>query len=208
MPQLNFTIPADLLDRIDAAKPNYLDRKGFLCLLLEQQLTGGATVRAYRVGAGTSSLVEQSMQDLPTEQVKQGLPTQQGLLDPGFGVPLEPKKNKPKPYKGRKQGKKRPEYTPEFEAFWRAYQSLPVKACKQSKPLALDAWTEAVTDHTADDLLKAVQALLALQERELRSERGFTVTMPDCFRWLRDECYLALLEQERPAQSSKPSWML
>ena len=38
MPQLNFTIPADLLDRIDAAKPNYLDRKGFLCLLLDQAL--------------------------------------------------------------------------------------------------------------------------------------------------------------------------
>lgn len=53
MPQLNFTIPADLLDRIDAAKPNYLDRKGFLCLLLASAIDKGANLPAYRVGAGT-----------------------------------------------------------------------------------------------------------------------------------------------------------
>jgi hypothetical protein len=44
VPQLNFTIPADLLDRIDAAKPNFLDRKGFICLLLSQQLDGSGTL--------------------------------------------------------------------------------------------------------------------------------------------------------------------
>ena len=54
MPQLNFTIPADLLDRIDAAKPNYLDRKGFLCLLLASAIDKGANLPAYRVGAGNT----------------------------------------------------------------------------------------------------------------------------------------------------------
>lgn len=53
MPQLNFTIPADLLDRIDAAKPNYLDRKGFLCLLLTSAIDKGLNLPAYCVGAGT-----------------------------------------------------------------------------------------------------------------------------------------------------------
>gem|GEM_PF-1754626 len=206
VPQLNFTIPADLLDRIDAAKPNYLDRKGFICLLLSEQWTEGSTVRAYRVGAGTSPLVGPSMQDLPTEQVKQGSPAQQGLLDSGFGETLEPKKkNKTK---GRNEGKKRPDYTLEFEAFWRVYQSLPVKAAKQSKPLALAAWIEATAHCPAEDLQRAVQAQLDVQERELRTERAFTVAMPDAFRWLRDECYLALLERHEPVQSSKPSWML
>ena len=207
VPQLNFTIPADLLDRIDAAKPNYLDRKGFICLLLSEQLTEGSTVRAYRVGAGTSPLVGPSMQDLPTEQVKQGSPAQQGLLNSSLGETLEPKKNKSNTYKGRKHRSK-PDYTPEFEAFWRAYQSLPVKAAKQAKLLALEAWNEATAQHSVDDLQRAVEAQLQVQERELRSERGFTVTMPDCFRWLRDQCYLALVEQHEPAQPSKPSWML
>lgn len=44
VPQLNFTIPADLLDRIDAAKPNFLDRKGFICLLLSEQLDKAGTL--------------------------------------------------------------------------------------------------------------------------------------------------------------------
>lgn len=38
MAQLNFQIPDDLLDRLDAQKPEYLDRKGFLCLLIDQVL--------------------------------------------------------------------------------------------------------------------------------------------------------------------------
>ncbi len=55
MPQLNFSIPDALLAKLDAAKPEYLDRKGFLCLLIDEALTGGAKLPAYRVGAGTSS---------------------------------------------------------------------------------------------------------------------------------------------------------
>ena len=39
MAQLNFNIPDPLLARLDAAKPDYLDRKGFLCLLLDKSLT-------------------------------------------------------------------------------------------------------------------------------------------------------------------------
>ena len=53
MPQLNFTIPADLLDRIDAAKPDFLDRKSFVCLLLANAIDRGPKLPAYRVGAGT-----------------------------------------------------------------------------------------------------------------------------------------------------------
>ena len=54
MPQLNFTIPAHLLDRIDAAKPDFLDRKGFICLLLSQQLDRGGTLGGPSA-AGTTS---------------------------------------------------------------------------------------------------------------------------------------------------------
>ncbi|MFN7322774.1 MAG: hypothetical protein ACK5SP_00750 [bacterium] len=56
MPQLNFTIPADLLDRIDAAKPNFLDRKGFICLLLTSAIDTASNLPAYRVGAGTPQI--------------------------------------------------------------------------------------------------------------------------------------------------------
>jgi len=63
VPQLNFTIPADLLDRIDAAKPNFLDRKGFICLLLTSAIDSGANLPAYRVGAGTPQV--NGFSDLP-----------------------------------------------------------------------------------------------------------------------------------------------
>ena len=174
VPQLNFTIPADLLDRIDAAKPNYLDRKGFLCLLLEQQLDRAGTL-------GLASASEAS----PSSSYSSS----------SLEVSIPKNKNK-----GRSKGKSLTSYPEAFEEFWRAYQSLPVKASKQSKPLALAAWEDACAHHPPEDLSRALQALLELQQRELRSERGFTVAMPDCFRWLRDECYLALLEAHTPAK--------
>ena len=55
MPELRIDIPDDLFEKIEAQKPIYLDRKGFVCLILDQALdfqNGGATVPAYCVGAG------------------------------------------------------------------------------------------------------------------------------------------------------------
>jgi hypothetical protein len=97
VPQLNFMIPADLLDRIDAAKPDYLDRKGFLCLLLDQSLARGLTrgtkLPAYCVGAGTSDTA-------PTSRLEssQGLSASEGdaagvaSVPQEDDLPLEPKK--------------------------------------------------------------------------------------------------------------------
>ena len=92
-------------------------------------------------------------------------------------------------------------YPPDFEAFWKAYQKLPEKASKQSKPLALDAWETATKANTPEELQRAVDLALEVQQQEMGSARGFTVCLPDCFRWLRDGCYLVLLEGHTPAQA-------
>ena len=55
MAQLNFNIPDPLLARLDAAKPDYLDRKGFLCLLLDQSLVACATLGLSTEGESPSS---------------------------------------------------------------------------------------------------------------------------------------------------------
>ena len=102
--------------------------------------------------------------------------------------------------KSKKEGRKRQEYPEAFEVFWKGYQRLPEKASKQSKPLAFTAWEEACELHPADELQRAVDRQLEIQQEELRSARGFTVAMPDCFRWLRDECFVALLETHAPAR--------
>jgi hypothetical protein len=52
--QLNFQVPDDLLERLDAQKPEYLDRKGFLCLLIDQALDRPVTLGVQSV-AGTPS---------------------------------------------------------------------------------------------------------------------------------------------------------
>jgi hypothetical protein len=44
MPELRITIPEALDQKIEAAKPEYLDRKGFLCLLIEQSLDTSCTL--------------------------------------------------------------------------------------------------------------------------------------------------------------------
>ena len=109
--------------------------------------------------------------------------------------------------KSKKEGRKRQEYPEAFEVFWRGYQRLPEKASKQSKPLAFTAWEEACELHPADELQRAVDRQLEIQQEELRSARGFTVAMPDCFRWLRDECFVALLEDHAPAQEHRTVYL-
>ena len=97
MPQLNFTIPADLLDRIDAAKPDFLDRKGFLCLLLANAIDKGLKLPAYRVGAGTqdtSKGFSDFDSDLGRSDSDVTVSTAVEAVDqPKINQSLEPKKN-------------------------------------------------------------------------------------------------------------------
>ncbi len=159
-------------------------------------LTRGSRVPAYCVGAGTSDNAPpyaiESSQELSAEQ---GHTARVASAPQEDDQPLEPKKTKTK-----NKGRKVLSYPLEFEQFWGAYQSLPVKAGKQSKPLALDEWKAACDEVRPEDLLRAVQLAMDVQHAELRSPRGFTVAMPDCFRWLRDCCYLALLERHETRQ--------
>ena len=53
MAELRIVIPDRLEAKLQSAMPDYLDRKGFVCLLLDQALTEVGNLPAYRVGAGT-----------------------------------------------------------------------------------------------------------------------------------------------------------
>lgn len=100
MPKLHLTIPAELLDKLDAAKPDFLDRKGFICLLLSEQLTRVRTLPAYCVGAGnpdhltteTALRLEEAPQGaaavLPVPPLKKSLSKNQALLEDGVGKGL------------------------------------------------------------------------------------------------------------------------
>ena len=134
MAQLNFQIPDDLLERLDAQKPEYLDRKGFLCLLIDQALDTPVTL-GVQSAAGT-----------PSTSTSTSIPKSINS-------------------KSKKEGRKRQEYPEAFEVFWKGYQQLPEKASKQSKPLAFAAWEEACELHPADDLQRAVDRQLEIEQQ-------------------------------------------
>ena len=176
MAELRIVIPDRLEQKLQSAMPDYLDRKGFVCLLIDQALDGRVTLaeRPAAEGRGASS------SSIPKS--------------------INKKKNK-------KEGRKETVYPDAFTQFWKAYQQLPEKASKQSKPLALQAWEQATEFTPTADLQRAVEKQLTIQQQEING-RGFTVAMPDCFRWLRDECFHALLEELDNPQPIKPSWLI
>jgi hypothetical protein len=65
MPELRIRIPDELEYRLEQSRPNYLDRKAFVCLLLASALDTGPKLPAYRVGAGT----REPARDLQTESL-------------------------------------------------------------------------------------------------------------------------------------------
>ena len=112
-------------------------------------------------------------------------------------------KNEIKVEKARKPRAKNTKGTPEFEAFWKRYQSCRHRANGQSKPKAMEVWGQLVPDQVHPiDLLRAIEGAID----DIRSRQGvgeFASPLPDCFRWLRDECYAVYLEDNNlPAKSS------
>ena len=111
------------------------------------------------------------------------------------------------PEKARKPRAKNTKGTPEFEAFWKIYLRCRHRANGQSKPKAFTVWQQLVPEHlTADDLTRAIeQAVSDIESRQALGE--FASPLPDCFRWMRDECYAVYLEDHEPMKI-KPSWKL
>lgn len=179
---------AEYLDQVASQHEGILSKQGVMRLLLQQARDSGWDPLDRSLTLGVASGSEATTSKAVTSSIPLSI-------------------NKPKSKKeGRNEGKKRAPYPDAFELFWRSYQSLPQKASKQSKPLAYDAWVAACVDHAPDDIQRAVERQLEIQRDEMNSERGFTVAMPDCFRWLRDECFVALLEDHTPIETYTPTY--
>lgn len=69
MPQLNFSIPDALLAKLDAAKPEYLDRKGFLCLLLDRALDASGTLGLASASEASTSISSTSKKTLTSKSI-------------------------------------------------------------------------------------------------------------------------------------------
>jgi len=108
--------------------------------------------------------------------------------------------------KSGKTGKsrKRPEYSEDFNALWKLYQSAPDRVSSQTKPKAFDEWKAIVALEGPETLLEAARR--AIEEQKRRKTAGeFVGSLPDLFRWLRDGKYEVYLEEHK-AQVSGRTW--
>jgi hypothetical protein len=204
MPELRIIIPERLERKIADHQPDYLDRKGFVCLILDQALDGGCRLPAYRVGAGTTGQVTRQLtpqQPSPlTGEVQASLAVEAVQAVESSAQKIEPPRESTVGNR-KKTRAKRTKGCDSFETFWATYQSIPhaLKASNQNKAKALEVWNQLVPEQvSADDLQTAADRLskAAIQNDESST---YMTCQPDCFRWLRDDGYSVWLEQNEPA---------
>ena len=88
-----------------------------------------------------------------------------------------------------------------FLQFWETYNTAPRKA-NQSRKKAFEAWKEALKIEKSDRLLEAARRAVLDQTNKIQRDEWFE-PLPDCYRWLRDEKFIVLLEQHTPAQAKQ-----
>ena len=174
--------------------------------MARQGVDSSANLPAYRVGAGIKGIQERvpAVQAVKPDQPELDVLAIQETSAPS-AVPdqdLESKNQiKDKVPNSKKSRAKRTKGSPEFEQFWRLYQGSPLKANGQSKPKAWEVYQQLIPEElSSEDLDRAVTA--AVEDIVTRQQVGeFAAPLPDCFRWLRDECYAVFLEGHTPAQA-------
>jgi hypothetical protein len=88
-----------------------------------------------------------------------------------------------------------------FLQFWETYQTAPRKA-NQSRKKAFEAWKEALKVEKSDRLIEAAKRAVLDQTNKMQHEEWFE-PLPDCYRWLRDEKFVVLLESHTPAKAKQ-----
>ena len=88
-----------------------------------------------------------------------------------------------------------------FLQFWQTYQTAPRKA-NQSRKKAFEAWKQALKVEKSDRLIEAAKRAVLDQTNKMQQDDCFE-PLPDCYRWLRDEKFVVLLESHTPAKAKQ-----
>ena len=88
-----------------------------------------------------------------------------------------------------------------FLQFWETFNTAPRKA-NQSRKKAFEAWKEALKVEKSDRLIEAARRAVLDQTHKMQQEEWFE-PLPDCYRWLRDEKFVVLLEAHTPAEAKQ-----
>ena len=226
VPQINVRITEEQLSWLSSEVRPFRNKSAVIRDLIDSKirgLDGFASLSAYHVGAGpqqgnlrpltgnkpslkqpegeSEALQEQQLPPPQTEAV------QSSAQEPDHEKKHIVVKSEIKVEKARKSRAKKTKGPPEFEAFWKRYQGCRHRANGQSKPKALELWGQLVPDELQpDDLMRAIDGAI----EDIRSRQGvgeFASPLPDCFRWLRDECYAVYLEDNAPAPTNSSMFL-
>jgi hypothetical protein len=226
VPQINVRITEEQLSWLSSEVRPFRNKSAVIRDLIDSSIKGVdevASLSAYHVGAGPQQgnlrpltgnkpSLKQPESAEETAQEQQLPPHQTEAVQSSAQESDHEKKhivvkNEIKVEKARKPRAKKTKGTPEFEAFWKRYQGCRHRANGQSKPKAMQLWGQLVPDELQpDDLMRAIDGAI----EDIRSRQGvgeFASPLPDCFRWLRDECYAVYLEDNTPAPTKSSMFL-
>ena len=211
-------LPDDLVEDLERFRPRTLPLTTFCAYLLEIGIDRDTRLSAYHVGAGNTGNLQTKAQPSNEDQKLSLQPSASSeirsseltdFLGDGVGRESEgtPRKDPSLVVpQARKPVEKRhrTEYAPEFQQWWKLYQSSPSRASNQSKPRAYEEWKVAKGGQGADQLLAALERNINDQKAKLKSSE-FCSPLPDAFRWIRDGRYEVWLEEHK-VQKAGRTW--
>ena len=189
--RLELQIPDDLADDLIRYKPRTLSLPMFCAYLLELGVDRDVTLAERPKGSEASISSNSNITNNSSlEDITNNI------------ISTAVKSNKKKPKTGK--SRKRPEYSYEFNEFWKLYQSAPDRVSSQTKPKAFDEWRAIVALEGTETLLEAARRAIDEQKRK-KTAGEFVGSLPDLFRWLRDGKYEVYLEGHTQQQDG-PIW--
>jgi len=194
--QTRAVIHPTLIERINRTLPKYkLDQGISTCVqdLVNEALDTRATISGPPGRYSYSS----SFEGLGKEYEKNHKETFLTPVSENF-VCHDPEKHKAFLKEQKKVAQKLPTA---FLQFWETFNTAPRKA-NQSRKKAFEAWKEALKVEKSDRLIEAAKRAVLDQTNKLQHDEWFE-PLPDCYRWLRDEKFVVLLEQHTPAEAKQ-----
>ena len=190
--RLELQIPDDLVEDLKRYKPRTMSLPMFCAYLVELGVDRDVTLAERPTGSEASNSSNIS-NTISSSSLNISSSDNNNTV-----VKLTKKSGKPG------KSRKRPEYSEDFNALWKLYQSAPDRVSSQTKPKAFDEWKAIVALEGPETLLEAARR--AIEEQKRRKTAGeFVGSLPDLFRWLRDGKYEVYLEEHK-TQVSGRTW--
>ena len=200
MDTVSIRIDDEVYKRALKKKRKYVSVTTHLSLLIEEALDMLDTMKRppgrYSYSSNSSSFEELEKESM-REKGRETFLTPEWQLAEHFTC-HDPEKHKAFLKEQKKVTQKLPTA---FLQFWETYQTAPRKA-NQSRKKAFEAWQQALKVEKSERLIEAAKRAVLDQTNKMQHEEWFE-PLPDCYRWLRDEKFVVLLESHTPAKAKQ-----